>query len=109
MFLRMVRSACTSVAGVPRSPRRTARSTRPDGLPATRRSPPALGEWSVIQGEAAMTDVLDIETDGHLRVLRLNRPERKIALTGALIEGIVAGLRDAANDDDVWAVALTGN
>ena len=56
-----------------------------------------------------MTDVLEIETDGHLRVLRLNRPERKNALTGELIEGIVAGLRDAANDDDVWAVALTGN
>src|SRR4051812_33010748 len=56
-----------------------------------------------------MTDVLEIETDGHLRVLRLNRPERKNALTGELIEGIVAGLRDAAHDDDVWAVALTGN
>jgi enoyl-CoA hydratase/carnithine racemase len=29
-----------------------------------------------------MGDVLEIETDGHLRVLRLNRPERKNALTG---------------------------
>jgi 2-(1,2-epoxy-1,2-dihydrophenyl)acetyl-CoA isomerase len=56
-----------------------------------------------------MTDVLEIETDAHLRVLRLNRPERKNALTGELIEGIVAGLRDAARDDDVWAVSITGN
>jgi len=56
-----------------------------------------------------MTDVLKIENDGHLRVLRLNRPERKNALTGPLIEAIVAGLRDAAYDDDVWAVAITGN
>jgi 2-(1,2-epoxy-1,2-dihydrophenyl)acetyl-CoA isomerase len=56
-----------------------------------------------------MTDVLEIEDDGHLRVLRLNRPERKNALTGPLIEGIVNGLRDAAHDDDVWAVAITGN
>jgi 2-(1,2-epoxy-1,2-dihydrophenyl)acetyl-CoA isomerase len=56
-----------------------------------------------------MTDVLETETDAHLRVLRLNRPERKNALTGELIEGIVAALRDAANDGDVWAVALTGN
>jgi 2-(1,2-epoxy-1,2-dihydrophenyl)acetyl-CoA isomerase len=56
-----------------------------------------------------MTNVLEIETDGHLRVLRLNRPERKNALTGPLIDGIVGALRDAAHDDDVWAVAITGN
>jgi 2-(1,2-epoxy-1,2-dihydrophenyl)acetyl-CoA isomerase len=56
-----------------------------------------------------MTDVLEIQTDGHLRVLRLNRPDRKNALNGELIEAIVAGVRDAAADDDVWAVALTGN
>src|SRR6478609_7445239 len=56
-----------------------------------------------------MTDVLKIENDGHLRVLRLNRPKRKNALTGPLIEAIVAGLRDAAHDDAVWAVAITGN
>ena len=56
-----------------------------------------------------MTNVLETETDGHLRVLRLNRPERKNALTGPLIDGIVGALRDAAHDDDVWAVAVTGN
>lgn len=56
-----------------------------------------------------MTDVLDIQTDGRLRVLRLNRPERKNALNGELIGAIVAAVRDAARDDDVWAIALTGN
>jgi 2-(1,2-epoxy-1,2-dihydrophenyl)acetyl-CoA isomerase len=56
-----------------------------------------------------MSDVLEIETDGHLRVLRLNRPDRKNALTGELIQAIVTGLRHAAHDDDVWAVAVTGN
>src|SRR6478735_8629049 len=56
-----------------------------------------------------MTNVLEIETDGHLRVLRLNRPERKNALTGPLIDGIVEALRDAARDDEVWAVAISGN
>jgi enoyl-CoA hydratase/carnithine racemase len=40
---------------------------------------------------------------------RLNRPERKNALTGPLIDGIVGAFRDAAHDDDVWAVAITGN
>ncbi len=56
-----------------------------------------------------MADVLEIQTDGHLRVLRLNRPERKNALNGELIGAIVAAVRDAARDDDVWAIAVTGN
>ncbi len=56
-----------------------------------------------------MANVLEITTDGHLRVLRLNRPERKNALTGELIGGIIGAVREAAADDDVWAVAITGN
>lgn len=56
-----------------------------------------------------MTNVLDIQTDGHLRVLRLNRPDRKNALNGELIEAVVAAVRAAAVDDDVWVIALTGN
>jgi 2-(1,2-epoxy-1,2-dihydrophenyl)acetyl-CoA isomerase len=55
-----------------------------------------------------MTDVLSIQTDEHLRVLRLNRPERKNALNGPLIEAIIRALREAAHDDDVWAIAITG-
>jgi enoyl-CoA hydratase/carnithine racemase len=56
-----------------------------------------------------MTNVLDIQTDGHLQVLRLNRPDRKNALTGELIAAIVDAVRAAAADDDVWAIAMTGN
>ena len=56
-----------------------------------------------------MTNSLEIENDGRLRVLRLNRPERKNALNGELIEAIVGAVRDAAHDRDVWALALTGN
>src|SRR6185295_12966556 len=56
-----------------------------------------------------MTKVLDIQTNGHLRVLRLNRPDRKNALNGELIEAIVTAVRDAAKEDDVWVIALTGN
>jgi enoyl-CoA hydratase/carnithine racemase len=55
------------------------------------------------------TNVLETTTDGHLRVLRLNRPERKNALTGDLIGAIIGAVREAAADDDVWAVAITGN
>jgi enoyl-CoA hydratase/carnithine racemase len=56
-----------------------------------------------------MTDSLEVENDGRLRVLRLNRPERKNALNGELFRAIGGALRDAAHDQDVWAVALTGN
>ncbi len=56
-----------------------------------------------------MTNVLDVQTDGHLRVLRLNRPDRKNALNGELIEAIVSAVRAAASDDGVWAIAMTGN
>jgi 2-(1,2-epoxy-1,2-dihydrophenyl)acetyl-CoA isomerase len=56
-----------------------------------------------------MTDSLEVENDGRLRVLRLNRPERKNALNGELFRAIVDALRDAAHDQDVWALALTGN
>ena len=52
--------------------------------------------------------VLDTETYGRLRVLRLNRPERKNALNDELLQAIVIALRAAAHDDDVRAVAITG-
>jgi 2-(1,2-epoxy-1,2-dihydrophenyl)acetyl-CoA isomerase len=56
-----------------------------------------------------MTNSLEVENDGRLRVLRLNRPERKNALDGELLEAIVGAVRDAAHDQDIWALALTGN
>ena len=56
-----------------------------------------------------MPNSLEVENDGRLRVLRLNRPERKNALDGELLRAITDELRDAAHDDDVWALALRGN
>ena len=56
-----------------------------------------------------MPNSLVVENDGRLRVLRLNRPERKNALDGELLRAITGAVRDAARDDDVWALALTGN
>jgi 2-(1,2-epoxy-1,2-dihydrophenyl)acetyl-CoA isomerase len=52
---------------------------------------------------------LDVETLDHVRVLRLDRPERKNALTTALGWSIVRAVADAQADDDVRVVALTGN
>lgn len=48
-----------------------------------------------------------METAGHVRVLRLNRPERKNALTSSLGWSIVRAVGDAHADDDVRVVALT--
>jgi 2-(1,2-epoxy-1,2-dihydrophenyl)acetyl-CoA isomerase len=52
---------------------------------------------------------LAVETAGHVRVLRLDRPERKNALNSALGWGIVRAVGEAQQDDDVRVVALTGN
>jgi len=52
---------------------------------------------------------LAIENVGHVRILRLDRPERKNALTSSLGWSIVRALGDAHADDEVRVVALTGN
>jgi 2-(1,2-epoxy-1,2-dihydrophenyl)acetyl-CoA isomerase len=49
------------------------------------------------------------ETVGHVRIVRLDRPERKNALTSALGWSVVRAVQDAHADDDVRVVALTGN
>ena len=51
---------------------------------------------------------LAVETVGHVRVLRMNRPERKNALTGALGWAIVRAVAEAQADDQVRVVALSG-
>ena len=56
-----------------------------------------------------MTEALEVHTEGRLRVLRMNRPDKRNALNGALIDALHRELRAAAVDDDVWAIALTGN
>jgi 2-(1,2-epoxy-1,2-dihydrophenyl)acetyl-CoA isomerase len=49
------------------------------------------------------------ETLGYVRLLRLDRPERKNALTASLGWSIVRAIREANDDDAVRVVALTGN
>ncbi|HKY13489.1 MAG TPA: enoyl-CoA hydratase/isomerase family protein [Microthrixaceae bacterium] len=56
-----------------------------------------------------MSGVIESETRGRLRVLRLNRPDRKNALNEELAWGVIHAVRDAAADDEVWAIAITGN
>src|SRR5262245_45230121 len=63
---------------------------------------------SVAWQPGPMPDLI-AETVGHVRVLRLDRPERKNALTGSLGWSIVRAVADANADDEVRVVALTGN
>ena len=55
-----------------------------------------------------MSDVLQVTDDGHVRTLRLNRPEVKNALNLEMAWGIVGAVEAAAKDDDVWVIAITG-
>jgi 2-(1,2-epoxy-1,2-dihydrophenyl)acetyl-CoA isomerase len=55
-----------------------------------------------------MTTILEVETEDRLRLLYLNRPDRKNALTDELAWAMINAVREAAHDDDVWAVAISG-
>src|SRR3954470_15792252 len=50
-----------------------------------------------------------IESRGHVRVLTLDRPERRNALSSALQADLIEALLDAAESTDVRAIVLTGN
>lgn len=52
--------------------------------------------------------VLEAVDHGRVRVLRLNRPEKKNALSSELGWAIVAALQEAARDESVWVVGITG-
>ena len=52
--------------------------------------------------------VLLEETRNEVRILRLNRPEKKNALSGELILALVRSIEEASADDEIRVVALTG-
>jgi enoyl-CoA hydratase/carnithine racemase len=52
---------------------------------------------------------LVVESRGHVRVLTLDRPERRNALSSALQADLIEELLACAEDGDVRAIVLTGN
>jgi len=56
----------------------------------------------------AMSGQVRREDDGAVRILTLDRPERRNAFTVALYRELTAALRDADSDESVRAVVLTG-
>ena len=55
-----------------------------------------------------MTELVKVTDAGHVRTIRLNRPEKKNALSNELAWGVVEAVDAAAKDDNVWVVAITG-
>ena len=58
---------------------------------------------------APVSEPLLAETCGHVRLLTLNRPERRNAINSALRDALVRAVVDAEADPEVWVVVLTGN
>ncbi|KQW71028.1 hypothetical protein ASE17_15005 [Phenylobacterium sp. Root77] len=56
-----------------------------------------------------MSKLVEVSDDGHVRTIRLNRPEKKNALSQQLAWGVIGAIDEAARDDNVWVVALTGS
>jgi 2-(1,2-epoxy-1,2-dihydrophenyl)acetyl-CoA isomerase len=56
-----------------------------------------------------MSSLVTVTDDGHVRTIRLNRPEKKNALSQALAWGVIEAIDAAAADDEVWVVAVTGS
>lgn len=55
-----------------------------------------------------MSEVISIEDRGNVRVIRLNRPEKKNALSLELAWGVVHAVEDAAREEHVWVIGITG-
>ena len=56
-----------------------------------------------------MTDLVKVADAGHVRTITLNRAEKKNALSTQLAWGVIEAVEAAAQDDNVWVVALTGS
>jgi 2-(1,2-epoxy-1,2-dihydrophenyl)acetyl-CoA isomerase len=55
-----------------------------------------------------MSALVEVSDAGHVRTIRLNRPDKKNALSQELAWSVVGAVDQAALDDNVWVVAITG-
>ena len=52
--------------------------------------------------------IIEFETDGHVAVITINRPEARNAVNGEVARGIEAAIDKLEDDDDLWLGILTG-
>ena len=55
-----------------------------------------------------MADVVLYETDGHVAIITMNRPEKHNAMNPEVIRGVREGFAQAKTDRNIRAVMLTG-
>jgi enoyl-CoA hydratase/carnithine racemase len=55
-----------------------------------------------------MSDAVLFERSGHVVTITLNRPERRNAMSVAMLEAFRDGVTELADDDDVRAIVVTG-
>jgi len=55
-----------------------------------------------------MSDVVQVHDEGHVRLIRMNRPEKKNAVSQELAWGVITAVRESMLDDDIWVLGLTG-
>jgi enoyl-CoA hydratase/carnithine racemase len=55
-----------------------------------------------------MSDLVLVEDAGRVRTITMNRPEKRNALSSALVEALSGALKDAAADREVGVVVLAG-
>jgi 2-(1,2-epoxy-1,2-dihydrophenyl)acetyl-CoA isomerase len=60
-------------------------------------------------GAISMSDVVQVEDQGHIRVIRMNRPEKKNAASLELAWGVIGAIQESMADDNIWVVGLTGS
>ena len=53
-------------------------------------------------------EVIRYEIDGGVGLITLNRPEKHNAVTSEMLRSLLNAITDAAADDDVRAVLITG-
>jgi 2-(1,2-epoxy-1,2-dihydrophenyl)acetyl-CoA isomerase len=55
-----------------------------------------------------VSDVVVVSDEGHVRTVRMNRPEVKNAVNQELAWNVIGAIEEAMLDDHVWLVCLTG-
>ncbi len=52
--------------------------------------------------------VVEVAQDGHVRTIRLNRPNKMNAISEELAWAVLGAVEEASRDDDTWIIGLTG-
>jgi len=56
-----------------------------------------------------MSEIVTYETEGHVALITLNRPEARNAVNGDVAQGLEAAVDQLENDDEVWVGILQAN